>query len=31
MCTPVSGSGAWDDEMLWQRNIQEVKLYFVQK
>ena len=27
----VSSSAAWDNEMLWQRNIQEVILYFVQK
>ena len=27
----VSSSGAWDNEMLWQRNIQEVIFYFVQK
>ena len=27
----VSSSGASDNEMLWQRNIQEVIFYFVQK
>ena len=27
----VSSSGALDNEMLWQRNIQEVIFYFVQK
>ena len=26
----VSSSGAWDNEMLWQRNIQVI-FYFVQK
>ena len=26
----VSSSGAWDNEMLWQRNVQVI-FYFVQK
>ena len=27
----VSCSGAWDNEMLWQRNTQEVIFYLVRK
>ena len=27
----VSSLGAWDNEMLWQRNMQEIIFYFVQK